>query len=473
MQNTRSSYKWLALLTVSIGTFMATLDASIVNISLPRLSVVFDTEPSVVLWVTVAYLLVSVGLMLALGKIGDLFGRKRVYIIGLTVFTVGLVLCWISQSVVQLILARIVQAVGAAMTAALSNAIVTDVFPDQERGKALGILGALVSAGLLSGPVLGGFLLDALDWPSIFYVRVPVGVIGVIMALVLLKEQKVVSAEMRFDWAGAGILFGGLACLLLFFNLGGKQGFTDIPVLALCAGAVVLLGFFIVIEKRVSHPILDLSLFRSRIFASGIVSMGIMFLGISANTFLTPFYLIHGLGRSAAQAGLLLAVISSTTIFVGPVSGWLSDKIGSRILCTIGMTFVTLALFLLSRLVTESSTPEIILRFVLLGFGLGMFSSPNNSSIMGSVPRQSLSTGSAMIAMIRQVGMSSGMAIAGAIFAWLTGDIPINTLDAPSLVNAFQNSLLIAAIICSISIITSWVRGRSTPEASETTPPIG
>ena len=163
MQNTRNSYKWLALLTVSIGTFMATLDASIVNISLPRLSEVFDTEPSVVLWVTVAYLLVSVGLVLALGKVGDLFGRKRVYIIGLTVFTVGLVLCWISQSVVQLILSRIVQAVGASMTAALSNAIVTDVFPDKERGKALGILGALVSAGLLSGPVLGGFLLDALD----------------------------------------------------------------------------------------------------------------------------------------------------------------------------------------------------------------------------------------------------------------------------------------------------------------------
>ena len=450
---------------------MATLDASIVNISLPRLSQVFDTEPSVVLWVTVAYLLVSVGLTLALGKIGDLFGRKRVYIIGLTVFTVGLVLCWISQSVVQLILSRIVQGVGAAMTAALSNAIVTDVFPNEERGKALGILGAVVSAGLLSGPIIGGPLLDALDWSSIFYVRVPVGVIGVIMALVLLKEQKVVSTEIRFDWAGTGILFGGLACLLLFLNLGSKQGFTDIPILALCFSAVVLLGLFIVIERRVSQPILNLGLFRSRIFASGVVSMGIMFLCISANTFLAPFYLVHGVGRSYAQAGLLLAVVSSTTIFIGPVSGWLSDKIGTRILCTVGMTLISLALFLLSRLGTESTTLEIIFRFVILGFGLGLFSAPNNSSIMGSVPRQSLSTGSAMIATIRQVGMSSGIAIAGAIFTWFTGDVPIDTLDAPSLVNAFQNSLLIAAIICSIAIITSWVRGRSTPETPEVTQP--
>jgi len=472
MQNTRSSYKWWALLTVSIGTFMATLDASIVNISLPRLSEVFDTEPSVVLWVTVAYLLVSVGLMLALGKVGDLLGRKKVYIIGLTVFTMGLILCWISQSVVQLIMSRIVQAVGAAMTAALSNAIVTDVFPDKERGKALGILGALVSAGLLSGPVLGGFLLDALDWPSIFYVRVPVGVIGVIMALVLLKEQKVVSAELKFDWAGTGILFAGLACLLLFFNLGGKQGFTDIPILALCAGAVVLLGLFIVIERRAAQPILDLDLFRNRIFASGVVSMGIMFLGISANTLLAPYYLIHGVGHPARQAGLFLAVVSSTTLIIGPVSGWLSDKIGSRILCTTGMTFISLALFLISRLGIESSTPEILLRFVLLGLGLGMFSSPNNSSIMGSVPRQNLSTGSAMIATVRQVGMSIGIAIAGAIFAWFTEDVPINMLDAPILINAFQNSLLVAAIICSIAIITSWFRSRSTPETPEVTQSI-
>jgi len=471
MQVSGRSYKWLALLTVSIGTFMATLDASIVNISLPRLSEVFDTEPSVVLWVTVAYLLVSVGLVLTVGKIGDLFGRKRVYIIGLTVFTVGLALCWISQSIVQLILSRILQAVGASMTAALSNAIVTDVFPDQERGKALGILGAVVSTGLLSGPVLGGFLLDALDWPSIFYVRVPVGIIGVVMALLLLKEQKGTSTALRFDWAGAVTLFGGFSCLLLFFNLGGKLGFTSIPVLALCAGTVVLLTLFVLIERKASQPILNLELLRNRVFASGIISMGIMFLAISANTFLMPFYLIKGVGHSAAQAGLLFAVISSTTLVIGPVSGWLSDKIGSRILCTAGMTFVSLALFLLSRLGPEATTPEILLRFVILGFGLGMFSAPNNSSIMGSVPRESLSTGSAMIATMRQVGMSIGIAIAGAIFtarqlvysARLAGDLAPDMVETLSLINAFQDSLLIATIICSIAIIASWARsGRLT-----------
>jgi len=170
MEETKGdSYKWLVLLTVSIATLMATLDISIVNISFPKLTKVFDTEPSIVLWVSVAFLLVSVGLMLSVGKIGDALGRKRIYILGFALFTVGLILCSLSQNMLQLIISRIIQGVGSAMTISLGNAIVTSVFPRQERGKALGIIGAVVSAGLLAGPTLGGFLLDTLDWRSIFY----------------------------------------------------------------------------------------------------------------------------------------------------------------------------------------------------------------------------------------------------------------------------------------------------------------
>ena len=287
----------------------------------------------------------------------------------------------------------------------------------------------------------------------------PVGIIGVIMAMLLLKEQKKTSIEMKFDWTGAGTLFGGLTCLLLFFNMGGRLGFTSIPVLALAAGTVVLITLFVITERRVAQPILNLGFFKNRIFTSGVVSMCIMFLCVSANTLLTPYYLTKGLEHSNAQAGLLFAVISGSTLIVGPFSGWLSDKIGSRVLCTAGITLISLALFLLSRLGPESTTPEIILRFAILGSGLGMFSSPNNSSIMGSVPRESLSTGSAMIATMRQVGMSSGMAISGAIFAWLTGDLPIDTLDTLSIVDAYRYSILVAAIICGTGIIASWARG--------------
>ncbi len=462
-------YKWLALLTVSIGTFMVTLDLSIVNISFPRLTQVFETEPSVVLWVSVAYLLASVSLMLTFGRIGDVFGKKRIYILGFALFTLGLVLCSVSQSISQLIMARIVQAVGSAMTVALSAAIVTAAFPKEERGKALGILGGVVSSGLLSGPVLGGFLLDALDWRAIFYTRVPVGIIGLVMAWVLLKKQRESETDLKFDLGGAASLFGSLSCLLLFFNLGGRWGYLSPPSLALAGGTVALLALFVVFERRAPQPIVDLNILRNRLFTTGTISLGITFVAMAANTFLLPFYLIDGLAHSASTTGLLLATVPLTTLVIGPPSGWLSDKIGSRLLCTVGITLIFMALFLLSGLEAESSNADILLRLVVLGVGIGMFSSPNNSSIMGSVPRDKLSTASAMIATGRQIGMSIGIAIAGSIFTnrqafhaaeLIHDNLEPLILDKLSLIGGFQDTLLIAAIISSIGIFTSLARGK-------------
>lgn len=467
-------YKWLALITVSIGTYMGTLDASIVNISLPRLAKVFQTDASTVLWVSVIYLLISVSLMFSFGKLGDMLGRKRNYVIGFAVFTVGLTLCSLSQSIVQLILARVVQAIGSAMVVSLSTAIVTGAFPSHERGKALGILGAVVSAGLLSGPVLGGLLVDLLDWQSIFYVRIPVSIIGLVMAAILLREQKATLAGFRFDWAGALTLSGALACFLLFFNIGGKNGFGTAPVLSLAAGAVILIGSFIILEKRVKYPILDLNLFRNRLFAAGNVSLVIMFIGLTANTFLMPFYLIEGLALPASQAGMLFAVVSMSALIIGPVSGWLSDKIGYRLLCTSGIALIAGGLFWLSRLGAGASITGIIPRLMMVGIGTGLFSSPNNSSIMGVIPVDRLSTGSAMIATMRQIGISSGTAIAGAIFTsrqvvYLASlpqtsqaSIPTNRL---ALIASYQDTLVIAAIVCVAAIFTSMLRGKALPQS--------
>ncbi len=465
---TGNNYKWLALLTVSIGTFMATLDASIVIISLSRLTEVFDTEPSVVLWVTIAYLLTSVSLMLTIGKLGDVFGKKRVYVTGFALFTLGLALCALSQSIVQLILARVVQAIGSAMVIALGNAIVTAAFPKEERGKALGMVGGVVSAGLLSGPVIGGLLLDVLDWQSLFYLRIPVGVIGFFMAWRLLREPPGERGSKRFDWAGAATLFGGLSCLLLFFNLGGTMGFAAPLVLALAVGTVTLLVSFVKIEQRAAAPILDLPLFRNPLFTRGLGSMGAMFLATAAYIFLTPFYLLQGLGLATSQAGLLLATTAGTALIVGPISGWLSDRIGSRVLCTAGAAIIGTGILLLSQLDADSTTLTIVPRLAVVGFGLGLFSSPNNSSIMGAVPQAHLSTASAMIATTRQIGMSSGMAIAGAIFATrqvyhsaqlATENLAPAALDRLSLVNAYQDSLALAAIFCVVALVASWLRG--------------
>ena len=467
---TGNNYKWLALLTVSIGTFMGTLDASIVLIALPRLTDVFNTEPSVVLWVTIAYLLASVSLMLTIGKLGDIFGKKRVFVTGFALFTVGLILCALSQSVVQLILARVVQAIGSAMVIALGNAIVTAAFPQNERGKALGIIGGVVSAGLLSGPVIGGLLRDVLDWQSLFYLRIPVGVIGFFMAWRFLREPSDERDSKHFDWAGTATLFGGLSCLLLFFNLGGTMGFAAPLVLALAAGAVTLLVSFVRIERKAAAPILALPLFRNPLFARGLGSMGAMFLATATYTFLMPFYLLQGVGLETPQVGLMLATMPATTLIIGPISGWLSDRIGSRLLCTAGAAVIGVGVLLLSRLEADATVLAIVLRLAVVGFGLGLFSSPNNSSIMGAVPQTHLGTASAMIATTRQIGMSSGMAIAGAVFAarqlyhsaqLATENLAPATLDRLSLVNAYQDSLMIAAIFCAVALVVSWLRGKA------------
>ncbi len=465
-------YKWLALLTVSIGTFMATLDASIVNISFPRLTEVFETDPSVVLWVSVAYFLACVGLMLTFSSIGDVLGRKRVYIWGFALFTAGLIACSLSQSIFQLILSRIFQGMGASMTVGLANAIVTAVFPSRERGRALGILGAVVSAGLLTGPVLGGFLLDTLDWRAIFYARVPIGIIGLVMAWVLLKEQRGSNVHLKLDLWGAVTLFSSLSCLILFLNFGGRWGFASPVVLTLASSAVVLLALFIVLERRAAQPVVDLSLFQNRLFAAANISLGIIFVAQIAFAFLMPFYLIDGLDYSASEAGVLIVVVALITLVIGPLSGWLSDKIGSRLLCTVGIALVSLALFLLSRLGAESSEADILLSLMVLGIGAGMFQSPNYSSIMGSVTGDRLGTASALSATVRQIGIIMGMAITGTLFAsrqffyatqfTLGGFSPV-MVHRLSVVSGFQDAVLFAAIISGIGIFTSLVRGKQRP----------
>ena len=462
-------YKWVALFTVSVGSFVATLDASIVTISFPSLTKAFAVETSVVLWVTVVYLLVSVSLMLTVGKLGDVLGRKKIYAMGFALFTVGLVFCSLSQSISQLILSRMLQGVGAAMIISLGTAIVTAAFPTAERGKALGLLGAVVSAGLLTGPVLGGFLLDLLDWRAIFYTRIPISIIGTVMACRLLKEQTGQGKGFFFDWLGAILLCAFLTSLILFFNLGGKRGYLSAPAAALAGVTILLSVLFILQERRAAEPTVDLDLFRDRVFACANLSLGLMFFALGFYIFMMPFYLIDGLGRSAWHTGLTIAVVSVTTLVVAPLSGSLSDRIGARLLCTAGITLICTALFLISRLDLQSSTADVVLRLVLFGVGSGLFQSPNNSSILGAAPGNRLGTASAMLATIRQVGISLGVAVSGTLFAGYRAFFAANLAESHadpsmigklSLVSSFQDTLLIASAICSIGIVTSLARGK-------------
>jgi EmrB/QacA subfamily drug resistance transporter len=456
--------KWLTLLTVAINGFLIILDISIVNISFPTLTRVFNTEPSIVLWVSVVYALVTVGLMLILGRIGDIYGRKKIFILGYVFFTVGLILCSLSQSMTQLILSRIVQGIGGAMNMALSMAIVTDAFPDRERGKALGIASAVFAVGPLLGFTIGGFLLDTFGWRSLFYTRVPICMIGILMAWKFLRENKVPNISTKLDYLGTATLFGSLSCLLLFLNMGGRSGFLSQTVLTLGITAVVLFALFLLQEKKTDQPVADLNLFKNRLFMGGTISLILFGLVQSSHFFLLPFYLISGAGFTSSTAGLFMAVPPVLFSSLAPVSGWLSDKLGSRPLCTVGFSFSCLGFFLCSRFNVDSSTSQIILGLAVFGMGGSLFFTPNASLLMGSAPKERLGTVGALVTTLRQVGMSAGIALAGMIFTirqvFHTSEMAENNLEPEilsrlSVIGGFQDTLMVAVFLSFLGILTS------------------
>jgi EmrB/QacA subfamily drug resistance transporter len=408
--------KWLVLILVCLGNFVATLDTGIVNLSFPVLTGVFNTDPNTVLWVSVAYFLTVSGLMQVFGKLADTFDSKKVYIWGFILFTVGLILCAVAQSISQLILFRVVQGVGIAMIFAVGNAILTYAFPDEERGKAMGIASGVVGAGLFVGPALGGIMLDALGWQSIFYLRIPVGLAGIVMSLLILKSQKLSRTRKRFDFPGAALQFLALSSLLLAINRGGILGWSSVTIIGLFFTSAAVLGIFVLVERRTTNPVVNLALFRSRHFTAANVGNMLRFMAVFANNFLTPFYLLGVLGFTPTRAGLVFAIVPVMILLTSPVAGWLSDKIGSRPLCAGGMVCISVGLFLLSRLQPDSTVAHILPILALMGLGSGLFESPNHNAVMGAVPRSYLGMASATIATFRSMGQSMGLAIAGIVF---------------------------------------------------------
>lgn len=465
----RRCYKWIAVCVVSVGSSLNTLDSGSMRIALPQLGHVFQASPNAVVWVLLIYMLVGTGLMLILGRVGDVFGRKRVYCFGLIIHTMGLGLCAVSQSLIQLVLFRWLQAIGDCMTVAMGYAIITAAFPTDERGRAMGMMGAVTGIGLLTGPVVGGFLLDLLGWRSIFYFRLPVGIIGIALALAFLKEQSFPGEKERFDFIGAIALFVALTCLLLTVNRGQSLGWGSPWVLALGATGVASLLFFLIVENKAEYPVLDLSLFYSRLFSSACVSHMFLHMSLTAISFLLPYYLIQGLSFNAATAGLFLVTIPALGIVLSPLSGRLSDRLGSGFLCASGLTIVSAGFLLLSGIEADASTAKVIGYLIILGMGKALFVPPNTSAIMGSVPPDKLGTASAMIGTLRQIGITIGLTIASSIFAasqnfyadqLVSQGIAENVVRRLAAVNGFQDAIFAIFFTAIAGLAATLLRGR-------------
>ena len=454
-------YKWHAMLVVSIGTFMATLDASIVNLALPILRDYFNTDIATIEWVMLSYLLTVTTLLLTLGRLSDMYGRKPMFLAGLLIFTLGSGLCSLSASAGQLIAFRVVQGLGAAMLMANSTAIITDVFPHTERGKALGLVGTVVSIGYITGPVLGGFLIDRMGWQSIFYINIPFGLLGTVYALKTLKSDQLHDGQ-KFDIRGAFLMFMSLISLVLVITKGQVLGWDSPAIIGISLLFAVFLVGFLMVEKRADQPMVELSLFQNRPFSASNASGFLSFTAMFAVIILMPFYMDEILGYSPEHMGMVFVAVPLVMAMVAPVSGWISDRTNSFLLSSLGMAVTCMALLLLGNLDQDATFFDIVVRMGMIGLGMGLFQSPNNSIVMGSVPKERLGIAGGMLAMVRNLGMVTGIAISGAV---LTSGIQSNQAAGlvyeAAFLGGFHDAFMVAAVICSVGIITSLMRGKS------------
>lgn len=420
---------------------MYTLDTSIVNVALPTLVQTFQTTFTMIQWVVLSYLLVITALVLGAARLGDMIGKRQLYLGGLIVFTIGSLLCGLSPGVGWLIGFRALQGVGAVMIAALGAAIVAEVFPDSERGRALGIVGAAVSLGIASGPTIGGLLIAVAGWRSIFLVNVPIGIFASFIILRFIPADVHSPGKQRFDWLGAAVMSMALVCFALGMTAGQSQGFGSPMVLALLAVAAVGMVGFVALEARLKQPMVDLQLFDNLFFSLSLLTGGLVFVVIAGMLLIIPFFLELVLGLPTQHVGLLLAVSPILTGIIAPFSGTLSDRFGTRSISFIGLLLMLLGCLLISTFHAGMTDLDYIWRVACIGVGIGMFQSPNNSAILGGVSPERLGIASGLLALSRTLGQTAGLPLMGALF----GLFSLAGTDATDVTNAPPEALVAGA----------------------------
>ncbi len=442
--------KWQILIVVLIPVIMGPIDASVVYVAFPHFSEVFNVGADLVGWISISYLLVLSSFLLSFGRLGDMFGFRRIFLTGNIIFTVASVLCGLSRGIGALIAFRAMQAIGAGMTSALASAIITATFPPQERGRALGMIGMVVALGLAIGPSLGGLLLQLFGWRAIFFINVPIGIIAHLACYRVLPEKERLKKQ-KFDWAGACLALTCLVSLLFFISRGQHYQWSGIiipaGVLAVVSGIL-----FIMQERKTPEPMLELGLFRNRAFTAGNIAALFHFMTQYIIIFISPFYLQQQLGFTPAKVGVTMTAFPLTVLVAAPLSGYLSDKIGNRLLSSMGAVFCVLGALSLSLMGPDLLPADVAWRLSLFGLGTGMFQSSNNSAIMGAVPKNRLGIAGGVLATTRNVGMVLGIAAGSAVFA--TRQIAYHMSESPlPRLQAMQDAYITAALLSVLCFI--------------------
>lgn len=462
------SRKWLVMTAVGLASFLETIDASAVSLALPTMVRVFDADFALVQWVILAFVLTQATLMLVMGRLGDTFGKKPIFLIGVVIAMIGAMLCGLAPNIYWLIGLRIIQAIGVAMAMALAFGIVAEAFPPQERGLAMGMIGGVVSIGIVIGPIIGGLVLDALSWRWLFFLNLPFALLSLPVGLRNIPHLRQGSGG-HFDYLGSFIFFLSLLSFLLATTYGQRVGFGEPWILGLLGAALLLLVIFGLVEARVQAPVVDLQLFRDPRFSINLVLRYFSFIVFVSVSLLLPFYLQNMLGYPPRMVGLLLTAIPVTFGLAAPIAGRLSDRFGVRPVATTGMALLFIGAFAVSTLRADTTIWGYILRVIPFGLGMGIFQSPNNSAIMGAVPGERLGMASSMLSVVRTLGRSSGVAILGALWvgrvlvhagAEYSGDA--TAAPIPAQITGLQEAFLAVAGFALLGLLLlAWERWRA------------
>jgi len=448
--------KRVVLLVATMASFIFPFMASAVNIALPSLGKDLSLDAVMLGWIATAYLLSSAALLVPFGRIADIYGRKKIFTCGIGIFTFSSLFSGLANSATMLISCRVLQGIGGAMLAGTAVALLTTVFPANERGKVLGINVAATYIGLSLGPVLGGILTQHFGWRSIFFLSAFLGLLVIGVVLWKLKGEWTGAKGQRFDFAGSVIYSLGLVALV--------YGFTLLPAVSgvgLIVGGIMGLSAFTRWEMRTRSPVLDIKLFKnSRTFTFSNLAALINYSATFAVTFLISFYLQYVKGFNPQNAGLILVAMPAVQAIFSPLAGRLSDRIEPRLIASVGMALTTVGLVIFIFLNEETSLKLIIGNLILIGFGFALFVSPNTNAIMSSAPKTAYGVASATLATMRQVGMVLSMGVAMLMFTLYIGRVQITPEYYPLFQQSMKTSFIIFAVLCFGGIFASLARGK-------------
>jgi EmrB/QacA subfamily drug resistance transporter len=439
--------KWWTLGAVAFGLFMIMLDNTIVNVALPSIQRDLNIGISELEWVFNGYALTFGVLMLTGGKLADLFGRRRIFVVGLVIFTLASLACGLATNAEMLIGARVVQGVGSALMNPATLSIITATFPPRQRGMAIGIWAGVAAMALAIGPLVGGLITQHIGWNWIFFINVPVGILAIVVTRLVVAESRDTSVGQRLDLPG--LVSSAIALFALTYGLieANTYGWTSGRILGLFAVAVVGLALFVVLELRQRAPMLDLSLFKNGTFAGANTVMLFVGLAMFGVFFYNSLFIQNIMGYSAVQTGATFLPMTMLIILVAPVAGRFSDRVGSRWLMGVGMVFLSVSLFLFSRLDIGSNFWDLLPGLMVGGFGMALVMTPTTAAAMGSVPVDKAGVGSAVLNSMRQVGGSLGIAVMGAIVAAAIHSRPGTPQGDAEFVTGFQHALIVASLI--------------------------